>query len=128
MDPNDRSISTVLRDIVQNIQDIVRAELRLAKKEVGTEVGKAKTAAALLGIGAVCALFGVLFALVAAVMGLARIIPDWGAALIVSAVTAAVAIVFIFSGRKQLESIRTMPPRTAETVKENVQWIKQHTR
>ena len=128
MDPNDRSISTVLRHIVQNIQDIVRAELRLAKKEVGAELGKAKTAAALLGVGAVCALFGVLFALVAAVFGLTRIVPDWGAALIVSALTAAAAMVFIFSGRKQLESIRALPPRTAETVKENVQWIKQHTK
>ena len=46
MDPNDRSISAVLRDIVQNIQDIVRAELRLARKEIGSEVEKAKAAAA----------------------------------------------------------------------------------
>jgi uncharacterized membrane protein YqjE len=128
MDPNDRSISAVIRDIVQNIQDIVRAELRLAKKEIGSEVAKAKTAAALLGVGAVCALFGVLFALVAAVLGLARIVADWQAALIVSALTAVVAIFFILSGRKQLEAIRTVPPRTAETVKENVQWIKQHTK
>jgi hypothetical protein len=128
MDPNGRPISSVLRDIVQNIQDIVRAELRLAKKEVGTELGKAKTAAALLAVGAICALFGVLFALVAAALGLARIIPDWGAALVVSAFAAAVAIIFTFSGRKQLESVRAVPPRTAETVKENVQWIKQHTK
>jgi len=127
MDSNERSLAAVVRDIVQNIQDIVRAELRLAKKEISTEAGKAKTAAAFWGIGVVCALFGVLFALVAAVLALSRIIPDWEAALIVSVPASLVALGLISSERKHLAGVST-PPRTVETLKENVQCIKQHTK
>jgi hypothetical protein len=44
MTPGDRPISAVLQDIVGNIQDIVRSEVRLARTEIGEEVGRARSA------------------------------------------------------------------------------------
>ena len=38
MSPADRSISAVLHDIVGNIQDIVRCEIRMAKTELTEEL------------------------------------------------------------------------------------------
>ena len=48
----ERSISSLLKDIVGNLQQIIRAEVRLAKVEVGEELSKARQAMVLLAIGA----------------------------------------------------------------------------
>lgn len=82
----DRPISVVLQDIVRNIQDIVRAEVRLAKTEVGEELGKARSAGVLVGTGAVTAVFAALFLLLASVAALTLVMPQWAAALVVAAV------------------------------------------
>jgi hypothetical protein len=39
----------VIQDILRNVQEIVRAEVRLAKTEMQEEAGKAKSSAMLLG-------------------------------------------------------------------------------
>ena len=57
MASGDRSISVVLYDIVRNLQDIVRAEVRLAKTELREELAKAQSAGLLVGIGAAAGLF-----------------------------------------------------------------------
>jgi uncharacterized membrane protein YqjE len=72
----DRSISSVLSDIVGNIQQIVRAEVRLAKAEVREEAVKAKRGVVLLGAGAVGFLFAVGFLLLALVYALATVWPS----------------------------------------------------
>jgi hypothetical protein len=60
----DRSISSVLHDIVGNVQDIVRSELRLARTELTEELAKARNGAMLLGVGTLMVVFSVLFVLV----------------------------------------------------------------
>ena len=49
----DRSFADVLQDIVGNMQEIVRSEVRLAKAELSDEARKAKPAGLWMGIGAV---------------------------------------------------------------------------
>ncbi len=124
----DRSISDVLQDIIRNIQEIVRAEVRLAKTEVREEVAKAKSGAAILGIGAVCGLFASFFLLLTIVYALARLVPDWASALIVTVVLAAAAGLAISAGLKQLQRVHPTPDKTIESVKENVEWAKQQTK
>ena len=41
---DDRSVTNVLQDIVSNVQEIVRSEVRLAKAEIKEETGKAARA------------------------------------------------------------------------------------
>jgi uncharacterized membrane protein YqjE len=124
----DRSISSVLRDIVQNVQDIVRSELRLAKIEIGEELTKAKTAVVLLGISAVGGFLAVFFALIAAVFALSKIVPNWAAALIVAAAMGIGAAALAYAGRKRLRRVNTIPAHTVENLKENIQWAKQQTK
>ena len=88
MSPADRSISAVLHDIVGNIQDIVRCEIRMAKTELTEEVGKSRSAGMLVGIGALMLAFSALFLLLAAVFALSLLVPEWAAALIVGAASA----------------------------------------
>jgi uncharacterized membrane protein YqjE len=123
----DRPISAVLQDIVRNIRDIVRAEVRLAKTEVGEELGKARSAGVLFGTGAVTAVFAALFLLLASVYALTLVMPQWAAALVVSAGLGIVAAVTVKLGLKRFKTIH-VAPKTAASLKENAQWARQLTK
>lgn len=127
MTPGDRSISVVLQDIVGNIQNIVRSEVRLAKTEVGEELRRARSAGVLFGVGAVTATFSALFFLLTIVYALTLVMPAWAAALIVAAGVGVIAAVSLALGMKRFKTIHAAP-KTAASLKENVQWAKQLTK
>jgi hypothetical protein len=128
IDTNGRPISSVLRDIVQNIQDIVQAELRLAKTEIGETIVKAKSAGTLLGVGAACGFFAILFVLQAVVFALSNVVPNWAAALVVGAAMGIGAALLVSVGRSRLRRVRPIPEHTIDTIKENFSWTKQPTK
>ena len=128
MAPVDRSLSEVFQDIVRNVQEIVRSEVRLAKTEILEEVAKAKSGTLMLGAGVIAALFATAFLLLMAVYALALVVPNWAAAFIVGGLLAAVASVMVAAGMRQLNAVRPTPARTVETIKENVEWAKQQTK
>jgi hypothetical protein len=123
---SNRSISSVLRDIVQNVQDIVSSEFRLAQSEIGDEVEKARVAVLVLGIGASCGFLAIAFALLSLFFGLTRVVPNWAAALIIAAVMGLGSVVIIFLGRKRFREVHSVPERVVERLKESVQWARQH--
>lgn len=127
MSTANRTISTVLSDIVGNVQDIVRSELRLAKTEITEELAKARSAGILIGTGALMLVFSTLFLLLAAVYALSNFMPGWAAAVIVAAGVGVIAALCFGIGIRKWKSVRAAP-KTAATVKENVEWAKQLTR
>ena len=128
MAAGDRSLSGVLQDIIRNVQEIVRSEVRLAKTEILEEAAKTKSSTLLLGAGAVSAIFAILFLLLMIVYALALVVPSWTAALIVGAALAVVASVMLTAGVRRFKQIHPTPERTVETIKENLEWAKQHTK
>jgi uncharacterized membrane protein YqjE len=122
-----RSIPEILKDVLTNIQDIVRAEVRLAKAELGEELSKARTAGLLIGVGAVAAILSALFLLLACVYALSRVMPNWAAALIVAAAVGVAAAVTLGVGLKRFKTIQAAP-KTAASLQENVRWAKQQTK
>jgi len=128
MPTSDRSISDVLQDVVHNLQEIVRAEVRLAKTAIREEAGKAKPAGALLATGALSGIFAAFFILLAMVYALTRIIPDWAAALAVAVLTGIAAAATLAAGKKRLAQVHPVPEKTVATLKENVEWAKRQTR
>jgi cytochrome c biogenesis protein CcdA len=124
MSAGDRSIGVVLQDIVRNIQDIVRFEVRLAKTELREEVAKARSASALVTIGVLAGIFSIFFLLMTAVYALTLVVPNWAAALLVATGIAIVAGVTLGAGLKQFKSVYGAP-KTVASLKENVEWAKQ---
>ncbi|MFZ0518283.1 MAG: phage holin family protein [Acidobacteriaceae bacterium] len=124
MATQERSISDVLQDIVGNIQEIIRSEVRLAKGELRDESIKVKAAAPLLVIGAVGGLLAAFFLAWAGFYALSLIVPMWAAALIVAAVLGLVGGLTVSAGMKALHRVNP-PQHTIASVKENVQWVKQ---
>jgi len=123
----DRSITAVLHDIVGNIQDIVRCEIRMAKTEITEELGKSRSAGALVGIGVLMLAFSALFLLLAAVYALSLLVPEWAAALIVSAGVGTTAALCFGVGIKRFKAVRAAPKAVA-SMKEKVEWAKQLTK
>ncbi len=122
----ERPVSSVLNDIMGNLQSMVRTEARLAKVEFTEELKKSGSAAMLIGAGLLMLAFSGLFVLVAATAALSLVMPVWAAALIVAAGEGLMAAIFVGIGVKQLKAVRA-PPKTTQTMKENIEWAKHPT-
>jgi len=123
-----RNAAEVLKDIVENVQEIIRAEVRLAKAETREEAAKAWRAARLLLMGAVLGFFALGFVLTTVALLLALAMPAWVAAGLTALAVGITAVSLIAAGRKRLKTVNTKPEKTIESVKENVEWMKGQTR
>jgi len=128
-DLRDRAVSELLGDLSQQTSTLVRQELDLAKAELTQKGKQAGAGAGLLVGGAVVALLA-LGALTACFIALlATAMDTWLAALIVTAVYAAIAAVLAMVGRARIrKATPAAPEQTIETVKEDVQWAKTRAR
>lgn len=123
-----RSATDVIRDILGNLQEIVRSEVRLAKTETREELNKASRAVQLLAAGAILGLFALGMILAAVTLILATTMPAWMAAGITGVTTAIIAAACAFAGRARWRLVHAKPEKTIESVKENVGWMKGQTR
>lgn len=126
-----RSHSTgdLVRQLSEQTTTLVRKEIELAKAELAEKGKAAGQGAGMFGGAAVVALLalGALTSTIIAVLDKAMDL--WVAALIVTAVYAAVATALAIAGRERVkEGMPPAPEQTVETVKEDVQWAKSQAR
>ena len=124
----DRTLSDVLQDILRNLQEIVRSEVRLAKAEIRDEAVQAGSSALWVTAGAVAALCAWMFLSWTAVYALAVFMSMWAATLAVAVILAIMAGVLLVIGVRRFKRIQPIPGRTVETLKENLEWMKQSTK
>ena len=80
----------------------------------------------MFGGGGVVALYGISAVVAAAILGLAKVVPAWGSALIVGGVLFAISGTLAVLGRKQLKRATPPVPRqTVDSVKADVEEIKE---
>jgi uncharacterized membrane protein YqjE len=123
--PRERGMSQLVKDLSGHVSTLARQEVELAKTEMVEKGKKAGLGAGLLGGAALAALLmlGSLTAFLILVLALAM--PAWAAALIVTGLWAGVAGVLALLGRDRLQAMgRPVPEKTVETLKEDVQWLK----
>ena len=123
-----RSFSDVLQDIIANIQEIVRYEVRLAKVEVREQAVAAKTSGVLFAAGLTLVMFSILFLLLTVFHALSMVVPNWEAALIVGTILGAIALGLLNAARQGFKRTHPFLERTANTMKENAEWIPQRTK
>ena len=123
----ERSMGRVLSDIVGDLQGIVRDEVRLARAEIKEELASARRGAMLLTGGALVLVLSVGLILLALVYALATVWPAWAAALTVAGLAGIVGAGLLTAGRRAFTAVVLAPPRTASTVRENIQWAKSRT-
>lgn len=122
------SVAGLLQEIVGNIQEIIRSEVRLAKVEVKEDATSMGKAAGMLVTGAVLGIYALGILLLFLVYALNGPLPDWAAALVVGLIVAAVAGVLVKIGLDRIKSVNPAPDKTIDSVKEDIQWVKQQTR
>jgi len=123
------SAASLVGGIVGDVQDLVRKEIALARQETLEEIGKFKTAGIALAVaGAVLAAGGLLLVLSLA-QGLADLVnwPNWAAYVLVGGILAITGFILLSLAQRRLKQIHPIPEKTVETVKENVEWLKQKT-
>jgi hypothetical protein len=129
----ERSFASILGDIAEHVQRIVRAEFRLARLEVREEIRRLERASVLLAAGLVAATLAIALILLAAVYALSTVMTPSSAALLVGLVVAAVSLICVTAGWKRLYGISL--PKTTSTIQqtsaviqENFQWTKTRAR
>jgi hypothetical protein len=112
------SVGQLISEVSRDLSTLMRQELELAKAEVKTEVSKAGKGVGMLGGAGFAGYMVVLFASIALWWGLANVMDEGWAALIVAAVWAAIGVVLFVTGRGTLRTVNPKPERTVETAKQ----------
>jgi hypothetical protein len=118
----------LIKDVVGNLQEMIRAELRLARAETTEKAARAVKGAGMAAAGAVTALFAVAFLLLAVHYWLSVVISPIASALIIGVALGLGALVLVSIGVKRIKGISPIPERTVENVQRDVQVIKEHSR
>lgn len=117
-DVGSASVGQLITDVSRDLSTLMRQELELAKAELKAEVGKTGKAAGMLGGAGFAGYMVLLFLSFALWWGLANVIDQGWAALIVALVWAAIGGVLFVTGRSTLRTVKPKPERTVATVKQ----------
>jgi hypothetical protein len=113
--PEAMTTAHLLKEAASDVAALAKKELALAKAELRADVGAELTMLTGMGFAALTGVLVVNALVVAAIFGLARVMPGWGAALVVSGVLAVVAgIVVTVSWRKRVRSPLARTRRSLE--------------
>ena len=126
-EPEDsRSIGTLLGDLGRQVSTIVRKEIDLARVEITSGIGRMGRGAATTAAGGALIYAGLLVVLGAIVFALIDAgLEPWLAALIVGGVALLVGALVTMMGVQQIRSTELAPKQTAETVRANVEFVKE---
>jgi len=120
-----QSTADLVKDLSRDVSDLVRQEIELARAEMMEKGKKAGVGAGMFGGAALLGAAAVGGSMATIIIVLDLWMPLWLAALITTALYAAVAAVLALRGRDELkETGSPIPEKTRESVKEDIQWAK----
>jgi hypothetical protein len=117
-DISNTSVGEMIGQVAQDLSLLMRQELDLAKAEVKQEITKGGKAVGLLGGAGFAGYMVLLFGSIAAWWGLANVMDQGWAALIVTGVWAVVGALLFAVGRGRMKQVNPKPELTVETVEE----------
>ena len=121
---DDRSMQELWSDMARGTSKLLRQEMELAKIETKEQLTQAGKAGAIFSAAGVAGFMALQLLSFAAAWGLAAVLPDGVAFLIVGVVYAVVAAVLLKTARKQAAEVSLVPQQTVQTLREDVEWAK----
>jgi hypothetical protein len=133
--PEEAGMASLVRGIINDVGDLIRQEIRFARTEIKSDARKAIRACLSLAIAAGVSCLGVILVALMLVYLLHWLslpvgtnpdpatIPVWGCYGIVAAVFLVVGAGLGYLGIKSFQHNNPLPEKTAESIKENVEWI-----
>lgn len=120
----DRSLGDIVGSVAQDLSELMRDELELAKAEAKQEAARAGKGAGMLAGAGIAAHLILVFLSLALMFLLDGWMPTEVAALITAAVWAVIALVLATSGRASLKRSNPALPKTQRSLKEDAAWAK----
>ena len=120
-----RPLGDLFGDLASDMGNLVRQEVALAKVEITQKAKYVGRNVGYLVVGGAVAYAALLAIIAAIIMLLAKVVPHWGAALIVGAVVGGIGWLLIGKAMTALQEGELTPRETVETLKEDATWMKQ---
>ena len=120
-----KPLGDLFSDLASDLSELVRKEVELARLEVGQKVKRVGKNVGYLVVGGAVAFAAMLAIIAAIIMLLDKVMPAWGAALLVGLVVAGIAWLMIGKATAALQETDLTPQQTVETLKEDAAWVKQ---
>jgi len=120
-----RSLGDLFAQLANETSTLVRQEVALAKAEVTKNAKEVGKNVGYLAIGGAIAYASLLAVIAGLTLLLAKVMPAWGASLVVGIVVALVGWVLIGKAISALQNADVAPRKTVETLKEDATWMKQ---
>lgn len=125
MTTDDRSLGTIVKELVGDIQTLFRSEIALLKLEIKDTVAKLGGGVGMFAGAVFLALVGLAFLFVTIVLGLVALgVPAWLSSLIVTIVLFVAAGLLAFLGKKKFAAVQFVPNRSVEQIKTDIETIK----
>lgn len=125
---DERSIGELFAELANETSTLMRQEVQLAKTEITQKVTSAGKDVGMIGAGGALAYAGLLAVIAAVIIGLGHLIGFGWSALLVGIVVIGVGYMLIQSGLSALKRIDPTPRETIQTIKEDVDMVKEQTR
>ena len=119
------SLGDLFSRLTEDLSRLVRDEVELAKVEINATVENVKAGGVSIGVAGLLGLMAFVMLSFAAAWGLAEVVPEGVAFLIVGAAYGLVALALLALGRQRLKAVQPVPEQTVETLKEDVAWAKE---
>ena len=118
-------ITHLIQNVVDDLRELFREEVALARAEVREEVSAWSSAAISMAAGVAVAAVGALLILIGIAQAIAMLFgwPAWGGYLVVGVLLGIGGAIAVTAGRRRTKTIATLP-RTTQTVKETSEWMK----
>jgi len=123
-DKGEKSIGQLVSELTQDFRTLFRQELELFSAEMKEKLTTVAKDSVGIGVGGILIYSGFLVLLAAIVLGLATVMPAWGAALVAAALFMGIGAVLVLKAGKELTHLEKKPEQTTEALKETVQWAK----
>jgi len=128
------SFTSLIKGIVSDVGDLIKQEIRFARTEIKSDLRRTGSASLLLIVGAVTAFLalGVLILMLVHLLHWLTSpagadpagLPLWACHGIVGLLLGGAGAAMMLAGKKKFDSFNPLPDETAQSIKENLEWIK----
>ena len=122
---NNKPLGDLFSDLATEMSNLVRQEVALAKVEVSQKAKYVGRNVGYLVVGGAVAYAAMLAVIAAVIMLLDKVMPNWGAALLVGVLVGGIGWLLIGKALSALRQADVTPRQTVETLKEDATWMKQ---
>lgn len=120
------SLCGLVWSIAGDTSDLVRCEIALSRAEAEQKMDRVTTGVISLFGAMMLAYAGLVIVLIAGAQGLARILPDWAASLIVGGVVLLIGIALALLARRAFSPSAMVPRRTIRNIQADTRVIREH--